>query len=188
MSSNVAHRFTLGSLTDVQLGIQLLKDYSEPIAPTTRDKAVVIPGRDGEYDFGADLGARLFKLKCEVVDAATQEELQTKIRALAAHLVDNEGKPCDLALSFDKEPGKSYTVRLQGALDIKRIIAHGIFTLGLYAADPFAYGAEAEVEETVTTSPGEIAVTNDGTVSTPLVITIKNNGVGTISGFELTLT
>jgi len=186
--SNVAHRFTLGSKTDVQLGIQLLKDYSEPITPGTRDKAVVIPGRDGEYDFGADLGARLFKLKCEFVDATTSEELQAAVRVLAAHLVDSEGKPRDLALSFDKEAGKSYTVRLQGALDIKRIIAHGTFTLSLYAADPFAYGDEEEVEETVTTSPGEIAVTNDGTVATPLVITIKNNGEGTISGFELTLT
>lgn len=184
--SNVASRFTLGDKTDVQLGIQLLKKYSEPIAPATRDKTVVISGRDGEYDFGADNAARLFKLKCEVVDAATQEELATKLRALAAHLSDSEGKPRDLALSFVKEPAKFYTVRRQGALDIKRIITHGIFTLRLYAADPFAYGAEKEPETAVTTSPKEIAVTNDGTVATPPTITIKNNGGNTIAGFTLT--
>jgi len=184
--SNVVPRFTLGSMTDVQLGIQLLSGYSEPIAPGTRDKTVVIPGRDGEYDFGADLGPRLFKLKCEFVDATTREELQTAVRALAAHLVDSEGKPRDLALSSVKEPGKSYTVRLQGSLDIKRIISHGTFTLTLYAADPFAYGDEKEPETAVTTSPKEIAVTNDGTVATPPTITIKNNGAGTISGFTLT--
>lgn len=185
--SNVTHRFTLGSQTDVQLGIQLLKGYSEPIVPATRDKTVVVSGRHGEYDFGADLGARLFKLKCEFVDAATRTALQTAVRVLAAHLVDNEGKPRNLALSFDKEPDKSYTVRLQGALDIKRIIAHGTFTLGLYAADPFAYGAEEKVEETVTIVIAEIEVTNDGTVSTPPDITIKNNGENTIHGFSLEL-
>lgn len=185
--SNVAARFTLGDKTDVQLGIQLLKDYSEPIAPKTIDKTVRIPGRHGEYDFGADLGARLFKLKCEFVDAMTREELQTAVRALAAHLVDSDGNPRDLALSFDKEVGKFTTVRLQGALDIKRIIAHGIFTLRLYAADPFAYGAEEEVETAVTASPQGIAVTNDGTVSTPPTITIKNDGENTISGLSITL-
>lgn len=184
--SNVVPRFTLGSLTDVQLGIQLLKGYSEPIAPATRDKTVKIPGRHGEYDFGADLGARLFKLKCEFVDAATRAALQTAVRALAAHLVDSDGNPRDLALSFDKEPTKFYTVRLQGALDIKRIITHGTFTLRLYAADPFAYGAEKKVEETVTVVITEIEVTNDGTVSTPPTITVKNDGVDPIEGFTLT--
>lgn len=184
--SNVVPRFTLGDKTDVQLGIQLLSGYSEPIAPKTIDKTVRIAGRHGEYDFGADLGARLFKLKCEFVDATTRAALQTAVRALAAHLVDSEGNPRDLALSFDKEPAKFYTVRLQGALDIKRIIAHGTFTLRLYAADPFAYGAEEEVEETVTTSPKEIAVTNDGTVATPPTITVKNNGGNTINGLTFT--
>lgn len=187
MSSNVMHRFTLGSLTDVELGIQLLKKYSEPIAPSTRDKTMVIPGRHGEYDFGADFGSRLFKLPCEFVDATTREELQIAVRALAAHLVDNDANPRDLALSFDKEPAKFYTVRLQKALDIKRIIAHGISTLLLYAADPFAYGAEKEVEEVVTLVIAEIEVTNDGTISTSPVITIKNNGGNTIHGFSLEL-
>lgn len=185
--SNVAHRFTLSDKTDVQLGIQLLSGYSEPIAPSTRDKTVVIPGRHGEYDFGADLGSRPFKLPCEFVDATTREELQIAVRALAAHLVDNDANPRDLALSFDKEPAKFTTVRLQKALDIKRIIAHGTFTLRLYAADPFAYGEEKEVEEIVTTVIAEIEATNDGTISTSPVITIKNNGGNTIHSFSLEL-
>jgi len=183
----VVHRFTLGGYTDTALGIQLLKKYAEPIAPSVRNKTVRIPGRPGEHDFGGDFAPREFALKCAFVDATTREELQEAVRVLAGIFVGTDGKPADLALTFDeKEAGKSYTVRYAGGqLDVDRILQTGYFDLDLTAFDPFAYEAEETDTTAVTTSPCEIAITNEGTVPTPPTITITNTGAGTVSGFTI---
>jgi len=185
--SSVLHRFTLGGSTDTTLGIQLLKKYVEPIAPSVRNKTVRIPGRDGEYDFGGDFGPRDITLICAFVDALDREELQEHIRTLAGLFVGTDGKPCDLALTFDeKEAGKSYTVRYAGRqLNVDRILQTGYFKLALRAFDPFAYEAEETDVTAVATSPKEIPITNDGTVATSPTITITNNGAGTVTGFTI---
>lgn len=188
--SSVVTRFTLGSKTDVQLGIQLLEGYDEPAAPSTIDYTKKVPGRAGAWDFGADLDKRVFNLRCQFVDATTQAELAAAIRTLTNHLLDDDGEPRDLSLVFAKESSKTYTVRYTGQLPIKRVIAStsGEFTLQLTAYDPYAYGSQVTTTATITTSPGTLTVTNSGSQNTPCVITVTNNGAATISGFTLTRT
>lgn len=181
------HRFTLGGHTDTSLGIQLLERSDEPITPPVRNKTVRIAGVDGEHDFGGDFGPRDITLKCAFVDALDREELQEHVRRLAGIFVGTDGKPADLALTFDeKESGKSYTVRYAGRqLSVDRILQTGYFKLVLRAYDPFAYEAEETDVTVVTTSPKEIPITNEGTVPTPPTITITNTGAGTVHGFTI---
>ena len=181
--------FTLGEKTAGELKIKLLEDTAIPILSDTRDRTITVPGRAGAYDFGADQGPRFFDLDCGFVDEVlgTDSELQQAVRDLASHLCDNDGTPRDLSLVFNREPGKTWTVRYAGSLPIERTIYHakGFFTLPLVAYDPYAYGEEKETEATITTSPGELSVEVEGNVSTPAVIVITNQGSNTLNGFAI---
>lgn len=173
---------TLGGKTATELNIRILRGTQEPITAATRDRTLEIPGRHGAYDFGADLSVRTFALECAIL-ADSSTDLQTKIRALAAHLMDMQGRPRTLELVFDVEPDRHYNVRYSGNLPVERIAALGLFTLPLTAFDPFAYGAEQEKEQLVETSPEVIAVESSGNVETPPVIILENEGVAAIDGF-----
>ena len=181
--------FTLGGKTAEELKIVLLEDTNIPILSETRDRTVTVPGRAGSYDFGADQGPREFDLECAFIDGSIEDDkdLQETVRDLADHLTDNEGRPRDLTLEFDREPGKTWTVRYSGSLPIERMLYHsrGTFTLPLIAYDPYAYGEEKETEKTITSSPGELTVEVEGNVSTPAVIVITNQGSNTINGFGI---
>jgi len=128
----------LGGKTFDELGLVLLKTTQIPILPDVRSRTVQIPGRAGAYDFGSDLGTRQFNLEC-VIKAITRQELAEKVRVLAAHLVDTDGKPRTLKLIFDDEPDRYYSVKYSGGVSMERIVSVGQFTLQLMATDPFAY-------------------------------------------------
>lgn len=153
--------FTLGTKTAKELGIVMLSSSKRPILPQTVDRILTIPGRCGAYDFGAELGPRLFELECALI-ANTQAELQQACRNLAAHLMDETGRPRLHQLRFDVEPDKYYNVRYAGSLPVERIASLGRFTLPLIAYDPFAYGDEQQA----TFFNDSITVTNAGTTET----------------------
>lgn len=186
----LVHRFTIGGETDISLGIELRPEYKEPILPRTRDRSVRIPGREGRWEFDGDLAERDIVLECVIVNAATQEELQEKARALAAVLLDQHGRPKDVTLVFTKEPLKTYTVRYSGKTPLRRLVGgtKGYFALPLIAADPFAYGADVVTEETITTDGQEVTVANAGDYTTPPVFWFTNAGGSNLDGFTLTLT
>src|SRR5690606_16270472 len=91
--------FTLGGKTARELGLVMLRESQRPILPGTMDKTMHIPGRHGAWDFGAELDARVFELECAFV-TKNRVELQRRITALAAHLVDSYGRPRKLELRF----------------------------------------------------------------------------------------
>ena len=173
---------TLGGKTATELNIRVLKGTQEPITAATRDRTLTIPGRHGAYDFGADLSVRMFALECAIL-ADSPSDLQTKIRALAAHLSDARGRPRTLELIWDEEPDRHYSVRYSGNLPVERVAAIGLFTLPLTAFDPFAYGEDQRKEQLVETSPEVIVVESFGNVETPPVIILENEGVAAINGF-----
>jgi len=183
---NVVHRFTLGSKTDSELGIQLVPGIEDPIAASTRDRRVAIPGKPGSYDFGADLSHKVIRLPIEFVDCTTQAELQTAIRTLADHLLDDDGKPEEMELSFSWEPTKFYTVRYSGSAAIDRKVETGRGVLEFVAHDPFAHSETKTTTGTYTASPGTVTVTNSGTLKTGCTIVLTNNSGAAISGFTLT--
>lgn len=178
--------FTLGGKTAKELGIIMLRSSQRPILPATVDRTLTILGRHGAWDFGADLSARQFELECALI-ADDIPSREATISALAAHLVDQTGRPRELDLIFDAVPDRKFRVRYSGTLPIDRLAHTGRFTLPLVAFDPFATGlTERLIEDVVTSSPHVIEVETDGNIETAPVIVLTNEGEETISGFEIT--
>ncbi|WP_010278790.1 phage tail domain-containing protein [Paenibacillus senegalensis] len=178
--------FTLGGKTARQLGVVMKGSSQRPILPGTNDKTLTIPGKNGAWDFGADMGTRLFSLDLAFItkDYVT---LQQAISNFAAHLVDSYGKPRKLELRFDARPGQHFIVRYSGNLPIERIAGFGQFTLPLVAFDPYARdNRESLLETTLTTSPYERIIVSNGNIRTEPVIVLTNQGSTTITNFRIT--
>lgn len=129
--------FTLGGKTARELGMVMLRSSKRPGLPQTKDRALTIPGRHGEYDFGSDIAPRVFELDC-VFNTRNAYLLQQSIRGLVRHLLDASGRPRTLELVLDITPDMAYSVRLTGDLPVDRSGGLGKFTLRLTAFDPFA--------------------------------------------------
>ncbi len=127
--------------TAADLNIMMRDGPDDPILPPTRDRLVEIPGRNGAYDFGADLGPRRISIPCAFLYAGTVAVLNTHAKALAAFLLDN-GKPAALELIFESDKTIYYDVRYSGSLDLTRIVFDGLFDLNLIAVDPYAKDVE----------------------------------------------
>lgn len=127
----------LDGQTNVDLGFIVVLGSRRPILPGTVDRTLAIPGRHGLWDFGADLGAKLFEFTCAINQSSTTT-LQQSVATLAAFLLDSFGRPRTIDLVFLTDPDKSFKVRLMGELPIDRMNGYGSFTLPLIAADPFA--------------------------------------------------
>jgi len=176
--------FTLGGKTARELGLVMLRESQRPILPGTLDKTMVIPGRHGAWDFGAELDARVFELECAFV-TRNPRELQQRITALAAHLVDSYGRPRKLELRFDVQPDRYWIVRYAGRLPVERVAGLGRFTLPLVAYDPFAYGPDRVYETVITQSPFSFSIQSDGDVRTPPVIVLTNIGTTTLNQIRI---
>jgi predicted phage tail component-like protein len=128
--------FTLDDVTAKELGIVMIGTSRRPILPPTVDRTIAIPGRNGAWDFGADVGPRQINLDCALIEQ-NAVALQLAVEKLAAILVDGYGKPRTMRLVFDLRPDRYYMVRYSGSLDIDRIIGLGRFTLPFIAFDPY---------------------------------------------------
>ena len=181
--------FVLDGTAASAYGITLRYGPSIPMLPATRDRTAEIPGRNGAYWFDSDLGVRTFSLPCQFQAAkADAAALDVLVRALAAALVDVNGKPKAIALVFDDAPTLTYIVRYSGSLPINRAwVDPTDFTLTFTADAPFGYEAEQTTEATITTSGGTMLVNSTGTVSTPARLEITNNGASPITGFTITI-
>jgi len=179
-------RFTLDGVTDISLGIELLPEFDAPVLPSTRDKFVEIPGRQGRWEFTGDLAARQIVLPCAAM-SSTREGLAAVIRTLTTALLDSDGKPKDVALILLDEPTKTYTVRYAGSMQISRLVGGsvGYFPIPFTAADPYAYGSEDTDTNNITAAYQEVEIVNAGDYKTPATITITNNGVTDVTGFTL---
>lgn len=176
----------LDDKSNVDLGFIVRGTSRRPGLPGTVDRTLTIPGRHGQYDFGADLNTRQFVLDCAFI-TRNATELQQRVMTLARFLIDSYGKPRDLQLRFRERPGQYFNVRFMGSFDIDRIIGTGIFSLPFTAFDPFAYADEEQIyEDVVTTSPYIAPVETDGNVRTSPVIVLTNEGTTTITNFRIT--
>ncbi|CAM3729030.1 distal tail protein Dit [Mesobacillus zeae] len=128
---------TLDEYAPSHFGLLFLKDHYHPMTPEMREKAMTIPGMDGQWDFGSEWGSRQFKLPFAMIEY-DRYELQRKLRALVAFLLDPYGKPRTIKLTFDYEPDKFYEVKLDGKIDIKRMMDTGQFDLSFVAHKPYA--------------------------------------------------
>ncbi len=180
--------FTLDGVAASAYGVTLRYGPGQPMLPATRDRTVEIPGRAGVYWFDSDVGQRTFSLPCDFRDCADAAALDTLIKAFARALVDVNGKPKALSLTFDDSPTITYTVRYSGEIPFERAwVGCSEFTLNLVADEPYGAETEQTTEATITTSGGTMIVTGTGTISTPARIEITNNGGAPITGFVITI-
>jgi predicted phage tail component-like protein len=127
---------TLDGYKPSYFGLKVRRAHSHP-APSTREKTIVIPGKNGVWDFGAEMDVRTFNLPLAFVEV-DRIALQKRIREFVSFLFDHYGKPRDIKLIFDYEPDKYYMVRYSGQINPERLIGIGQFELPLKANDPIA--------------------------------------------------
>lgn len=177
--------FVLGGTPAKELGIIMTGLSKRPLLPSTVDRTLNVPGRNGQLDFGADMGARSFELDCTLIEQ-TAEVLQQAVSVLATYLTDQYGRPRTMRLVLDYQPDRFYIVRYSGSLPIQRIIGFGRFTLPLVAFDPHGYAVDDSARtDNITTSPWETMLQANGTVITPTLIELVNEGSTTINSFTL---
>lgn len=176
---------TIAGRTPEQLGMLVMRQSQRPVLPSTRDRTLEIPGRNGAWDFGADMQPRLFSLEC-AFSTRDSFELQMRVETLARLLVDNYGKPREVELVFSVHPDWTYYVRYSGSMPIDRVAGLGTFSLPLVAFEPYSLGPMNVYETTITRSPEVIDIEVRGNIRTEPVIVLTNQGSTTINGFKIT--
>ncbi|TCN25479.1 distal tail protein Dit [Mesobacillus foraminis] len=131
-------------------GLRLLTGH-EHATPATRDKTLVIPGKDGAWDFGSELDVRSFSFPLAFVEE-NKSALQKRIRTFVSFLFDSKGKTRTFKLTFDYEPEIFYYVRFSGQISPERLFRIGRFELPLTAYDPYAYADFTYKQEGIVTN------------------------------------
>ncbi|MCR8635743.1 phage tail family protein [Paenibacillus radicis (ex Xue et al. 2023)] len=175
---------TLDGRTLDSFGLIVQPGHEHSILPSTVDRTLPLAGRNGAWDFGADMGARVFMFPLAWATETNRENLQQKIRSFASFLTDDKGRPREIVLVFSYEPSVFYKVRYSGSLMPKRDFAMAFFNLPLVAFDPLASGTERIFETTITDSPYFFEIQSNGNVSTEPVIVLTNTG-STLNGFKI---
>ncbi|WP_379135974.1 distal tail protein Dit [Paenibacillus sp. sgz500958] len=174
--------YKIAGVRPADIGLMVMRGSDRPILPGTRDRLLVISGRHGVRDFGADLEARNFGLKCRFI-TRSPAALQYAADTLAQLLVDAYGRPKTVDLIFNDHKEQTFKVRYSGSLPIDRLVGMGDFTLPLVAYDPFARGPEILEEMQIMASPFSKEILSSGNIRTEPVIVVTNNTPSTLTGF-----
>ncbi|PAF31854.1 distal tail protein Dit [Paenibacillus sp. 7516] len=132
---------TIDGIPPRELGLGVFRNSQRPILSSTVNNTVTLPGMHGAYDFGATMGPKQFELECAFI-TRNHIELQQRVSALAAFLLDGDGRPRTMDIVFANSSDRKYSVRYVGSLNIDRISGLGTFTLPFTAFDPFAYSKQ----------------------------------------------
>lgn len=148
-----------------------VRSVSDGLQPALRERKIIIPRRDGAYDYGAQwYDERELRLTCEIV----QKVPRADFRELSLTL-SRKGR-----ITLWQEPDKYYVGRLYDTSNLELIgrIGHR-FELP-FVCEPFAYGAQQ-----VLTIDGATKPAYAGTARTPMRIVIRNTGSTPITGIQI---
>lgn len=165
--------FTFGScnsLTD--WGIRVVK--YDTLTPAKRPRKVSIPGRSGQYDYGA----RCWEERTVRIECVLEQKLsRARLREIAGAL----SKKARLRL-WD-EPDKYYIGELYDPAEITDYYDEAMreFTLS-FVCEPFAYGRIVSLP----LHAGTNAVDYAGTAETPCVIVLRNLSSADIMNLSIT--
>lgn len=135
------------------------------LSPPLRPRKVVVPSRDGAYDFKAKYyDERVLQMDCDTVRGLTRAQVRELSYVLSKKNV----------IRMWDEPDMYYLGRVYDAASIIPIGAIGHeFTLN-FVCDPFAYSNAASVLTISGGNPTKLSYA--GTAQTPARITIVNAG------------
>lgn len=167
----------LFGMTDMfqTFGISISDDGmpDDVLKPQLRERKVVIPLRNGAYDYGARYyDERPYGITCVTVRAGTRDDAREM-----AYILSKKS-----TLRLWNEPDKYYVGRIYQAPSLECLRKVGNkFTLN-FMLEPFAYG------ETLTESfvDRKFIPNYKGTADTPTYIVIRNTGSGNVVNIQIT--
>lgn len=142
------------------LGVTVLRGVE--FVTNTVDYSESVPGRDGEYDFGCDLGPKLINIPVAIeTTPSTWADEEAKIMRYLNPKLGSQ------SLTFANRPGKVYMVRYVGTLGFQdKGLYHREFTL------PFKVFASYGIASTQSLLEGAGTAVNAGNDVCPVVVEI----------------
>lgn len=128
------------TLNDTDLSkwkIKLIGQTTTPATPDVRSRTMEIPGMNGAWDFGTEWGTRTFTIPLYIQEP-NMFQRQRLLREFVAFLLDSQGRPKTLKLTFDYDPDKYYEVKLNGRIEPERLFRMNRFELSFVANNPVA--------------------------------------------------
>ena len=142
------------------LGVTVLRGIE--FITNTVDYGEAVPGRDGEYDFGCDLGPKLINIPVAI--DTTPSTWADKEAEIMGYLNPKLGEQ---PLTFANRPGKVYMARYAGTLGFKDDGRyHREFTL------PFKVSKSYGIASTQSTLTGAGTAVNSGNDACPCIVEI----------------
>lgn len=159
-----------------------MKSVDRMLLPALRKRELVIPDKSGTYEFEGDTYEnKVITVRFTLLETSLNA-LRLKARQMAAWLSTSAKKQ----LIFDDEPDKYYMAKVYGSISPEEIVDTGSISVE-FECEPFAYAInETTTAQSISSNNTDIYVQSDGTIDTPTIIEMKNNGSNTIT--ELTLT
>lgn len=160
------HSFEFNGNDMYQLyGLRVRKRH-ETLTPPLRERKVIIPTRNGAYDYGA----RWYDERTLLVECDTITQLTKSQRREMAQRLSKKG-----TIKFWDEDDKYYIGRIYDSAEIERIGGIGTYLPLTFICDPFLYGSDIS-----RTFSGVTYVTLNnpdysGTADTPIKVTFRNN-------------
>lgn len=146
----------------------IVERFEDVLAPQIRARKVVLPMRDGAYDFGAQYyEERLITVHCAAV------QLDREACRELAHILSAKA-----TIARWDEPDKYYLGRIYDAPEMERLVGSAKHFALTFVCDPFAYGRT--VQEAI---GGRMAY--GGTARTPTRIEIYNAGSAAVQGVRI---
>ena len=153
------------------LGVTVLRGIE--FITNTVDYSESVPGRDGEYDFGCDLGPKLINIPVAIeTTPSTWADQEAEIMGYLNPKLGSQ------SLTFANRPGKVYMVRYVGTLGFQnKGLYHRKFTLPFKVFESYGRASTQSVLE------GSGTAVNGGNDETPCVIEI----VGPVTNPSVTI-
>ncbi|GBG09516.1 hypothetical protein PAT3040_04166 [Paenibacillus agaridevorans] len=151
-------------------------------SPELRESEEEVSGLPGTIDYGTEWGKRGIELRIDITPTSDAFKLQQS-------KILNWLKPTLPAglLVFDELPDRFFYAKFTGRLGTEQFGYYGTFEFSMKCTDPFVYGPEQILEQTITGNPESIFVVSAGTEPAYPVIRLQNAGINMINGFSLTI-
>lgn len=156
-----------------EFGLILEEPFDDRLQPTLRERKLVVPHRNGAYDYGARwYDERPVGVKCASSQLLTRDDVRRLARVLS-----EKGE-----LRSWYEPDKYYIGRIYEGAVIERIVGRAKRFELPFVCEPFAYGEQVTEQFT-----NQAALAYAGSAETPTHIIITNRGTEPIKGLTLTM-
>lgn len=133
--------------------------YSAPV----KRNILSVPGVPGGYLKDTDIEPIVIPVKV-LIEAESADELKLVVEDLSAWLYTKE----PVALTFDREPNRTYYAVRDGEIDKDEIVMFSTVTISFLCPDPFKHGPEK-----VETGTSELVIQNEGTAPTYPIVEIE---------------